>query len=140
MSIDMIIMLASTVMGFVFKMMANSQKDKQEHLKNLTKQTEVEGRLIENARGMEGGTWIRRFIVFVSFVALFWLTVGSGYVSGPTSMILEIEKPSYFFGLFGGGTEQIVKEIKGMVYSKDITNTIYAILGFYFGQASASRK
>lgn len=140
MSIDIMIMLASTLMGFVFKMMANGQKDRAEQHSQMISTMKQENTMIEAARKMDGGVWVRRFITFVIVFSLFMLTVGSGFVPGVTSMINTIELPSYIFGLFGGGTEVVVTEINGMVYSKDITHAMYAITGFYFGSSSANRK
>ena len=140
MSIDIVIMLASTIMGFVFKMMANAQKDKAESWNRMIGTMKQEQEMIQSAREYTGGKWVRRFIVFIILTALFMLTVGSGFVPGVTSMVSEISKPEYFFGLFGGGTEIKVTELNGMVYSKDITHAMYAITGFYFGTSSANRN
>jgi len=140
MTLDIIIMLASTIMGFVFKMMANSQKDRAEQYNQLIGTMKQENKMLEAARAYNGGKLIRRFITFVVVFSLFMLTVGSGFIPGVTSMISEITKPEYIWGLFGGGTEIKVTELKGMVYSKDITHAMYAITGFYFGSSSAGRN
>jgi len=58
------------------------------------------------------------------------------------STIVEVEtqNPEWFFGLFGGGTEILFVELKGYLLLPEVRQTLIAIVGFYFGNASAAAK
>jgi len=42
--------------------------------------------------------------------------------------------------LFGGGTEIVFVELKGYLMVPEVRQTLTAIVGFYFGNASAAAK
>ncbi len=140
MSIDLITMFSSTIMGFVFRLIANSQEDKANAWNRMIGTMKQEEVMLESARKFTGGVWIRRLIVLVAMLIFAFLTIGSGFIDGATSLIIESKTPSWLFGLFGGDTYTEVKEVNGMIYSKDISIILYAIIGYYFGSSSATRR
>ena len=86
------------------------------------------------------GKWVRRLIVicvlFGVILAPFILTL-LGY-----STIVEVEEtdPTWFFGLFGGGTEITFVELPAYLMVNEVRQTLTAIIGFYFGNATAACK
>ncbi len=55
------------------------------------------------------------------------------------STIVQIEETggTFLFGLFGGGTETKFVELNGYLMVPEVRQTLTAIIGFYFGNASA---
>jgi len=65
--------------------------------------------------------------------------IATGLGAEPTNIVTTVEKPSYLFGLFGGGTEQLVTAVKGGLYDPTMRQSILSIIGYYFGNASGQR-
>ena len=53
---------------------------------------------------------------------------------------VETQSPEWLFGLFGGGTEVFFVELKGYLMVPEVRQALTAIMGFYFGNASAAAK
>ena len=53
---------------------------------------------------------------------------------------VETENPTWLFGLFGGGKEILFVELKGYLMLPEVRQTLSAIVGFYFGNATAAGK
>ncbi len=139
MTMDLIIMAISTIMGFVFQYIANSQEDEANKWNRMIGTMKQEEVMLQSARGFKGGDYVRRFIVLIAMFIFLFLTVGSGFVDGPTSIIIENKTPDWLF--FGGDTYTEVKEVVGMLYPKaELSGIIFAIIGYYFGSSSASRR
>ena len=51
-----------------------------------------------------------------------------------------ISKTPYRISLFGGGTEVFFVELKGYLMVPEVRQALTAIMGFYFGNASAAGK
>ena len=57
------------------------------------------------------------------------------------STIVQVEETKgTFLGLFGGGTEIVFVELKGYLMVPEVRQTLTAIVGFYFGNATAAAK
>ena len=86
---------------------------------------------------VEVGKWVRRMIVvcvlFGVILAPFLLSLMG------QSTIVEIQETggTFLFGLFGGGTETKFVELDGYLMVPEVRQTLTAIIGFYFGNASA---
>ncbi len=135
MSIELLSLVGSAVASFIFKMYANSQADKQEQMKwalSKAKQNEVS---VQNARNFQPNSYVRRFIA-ISFTAVFLYIMTR---TGTITYMDEIIKESYFFGLWGGGTELVTKELSGPILTKDFIQLVYVIVGFYFGKDMGTR-
>jgi hypothetical protein len=57
-----------------------------------------------------------------------------------TIVEVQEEQPTWFFGLFGGGTEITFVELPAYLMVEEVRQTLTAIIGFYFGNATASCK
>lgn len=136
MSIELISFIASSVATFIFKMYANAQADKQEQFKMLLEKRKIQEEAVKSAREFQPNSYVRRFIS-VAMISVFLYIVSH---TGEITYLVEEELPSYFFGLFGGGTELVAKKIVAPVLTKDFTQLIYIIIGYYFGSNLGNRK
>jgi len=137
--IELITMACGGLMGFIFKMMAQNQADR-------AKQTELAIAGVEatdnsqDKASKRSGKFPRIFIVITMFSILALLTVGGGLFDIPVSFITEGRTESYLFGLFEVYVPPVVTQIKGMIYDDTVRYAIFALIGYYFGQGTASRS
>lgn len=136
MSIEIISFLASGIASFIFKMYANSQADKQKQFDMLIQKGKQREEAVESARNFQPNSYVRRFIAIIFVSAFIYIIAGDTTVT----YLSEVELPSYLFGLFGGGTELVTKEIKAPILTKDFTQLIYIIIGYYFGSNLGNRR
>lgn len=141
--LELITMLGGSVTGFVFRFMAERAKDRQEQFKMMMDRHVAEDKSRDDAVNrvpLDAGKWVRRAIVvsvlFGVILAPFILSI-LGY---STIVEIEEEKSKYFFGLFGGGIEKKFVEMQGYLIVPEVRQTLSAIVGFYFGSATASCK
>lgn len=136
MSIEIISLVASAVASFIFKMYSNSQEDKQNQFRMAMELNKQNEKAVQSARKFQPNSYVRRYIALVFVTAFIYLMV----YPDTLTYITEVEKPSYIFGLFGGGKEQVIKEVMGPLITKDFTQLVYIIIGYYFGSNLGNRK
>jgi len=143
MSLELITMIGGTVVGFIFRYMAERAKERHEIYKRAVGWKKAEDASADKAAKrvpIDVGKWVRRAIVacilFAVVLAPFLLSI-LGY---STIVEVETQKPDWLFGLFGGGTEVLFVELKGYLMVPEVRQTLTAIVGFYFGNASAAAK
>ncbi len=143
MTLELITMIGGSVVGFIFRYMAERAKERAEIYKMALGLKKAEDDSADKAAKrvpIDVGKWVRRLIVcailFAVILAPFLLSI-FGY-----STIVEVEttNPDWLFGLFGGGTEVMFVELKGYLMLPEVRQTLSAIVGFYFGNASAAAK
>jgi hypothetical protein len=136
MPLELISMGISTVIGFVFKLIAVNQAAKQAQFEFLIKKNELIEKSRESARKMQdpGAAFIRRFIVITMMSILAFIIVAPALEpSLTTNVITEIETEG-FLG-FGGGKQIVVTVVSGILYDETIRSILASIIGFYFGSA-----
>lgn len=143
MSLELLTMLGGGVTGFIFRYMAERAKERAEIFKIALQTKQAEDDSADKAAKREPtdvGKWTRRVIV---------VTILFGVILGPfllsilgynTVVEVQTEQPTWFFGLFGGGKEISFVELKGYLMLPEVRQTLTAIIGFYFGNASAAAK
>jgi hypothetical protein len=143
MPIELITMIGGSITGFIFRYLAERAKERAELYKIAMgyKKAELEAADAAAKRvPIDAGKWVRRLIVvcclFGVILAPFILSV----LGMSTIVQVEETNPSWFFGLFGGGTEIVFVELKGYLMQPTVTQTLSAIVGFYFGNATAARR
>ena len=143
MPLELITMIGGSVVGFIFRYMAERAKERAEIYKMALGMKKAEDDSADKAAKrvpIDVGKWVRRAIVasvlFAVILAPFILSIMGYY----TIVEVETEKPTWFFGLFGGGTEVMFVELKGYLMLPEVRQTLSAIVGFYFGNASAAAK
>ena len=143
MSLELMTMIGGTIVGFIFRYMAERAKERHEIFQRAIGWKKAEDASADKAAKrvpVDVGKWVRRAIVmcvlFGVILAPFLLSL-LGY-----STVVEVEtvNPEYFFGLFGGGTEVLFVELEGYLMVPEVRQTLTAIVGFYFGNASAAAK
>lgn len=139
--LELVTMLGGSLTGFVFRYMAERAKDRQQQFNMMMGRHKAE----EDSRdaaikriSADAGKWVRRAIVvsvlFGVILAPFILSI-LGY---STIVEIEQEKSTFLFGLFGGGVEKSFVELNGYLIIPEVRQTLSAIVGFYFGSATAS--
>jgi hypothetical protein len=139
-SMELITMIGGTIVGFIFRYLAERAKERHEIYKRAIGWKKAEDDSADKAAKrvpVDVGKWVRRAIVasilFAVILAPFLLSI-FGY---STIVEIETENPTWFFGLFGGGTEILFVELKGYLMVPEVRHTLTAIVGFYFGNATA---
>ena len=141
--IELITMIGGGVTGFIFRYMAERAKERSRLWEMALGNKEAEDTSADKAAKrvpVDVGKWVRRLIVvcvlFGVILAPFILSL-LGY-----STIVEVEEtdPTWFFGLFGGGTEISFIELPAYLMVNEVRQTLTAIIGFYFGNATAACK
>lgn len=133
---DIIYMGISAFASFIFKYMANSQEDRHKQNLDTINMHKVQEVSIQNARNFQPNSYVRRFIAISFTVVFLYMISRVGYIT----YIDKIDLPSYFFGMFGGGQELVIKQIMGPVLIESFITLIYVIVGFYFGSNLGNRK
>jgi len=136
MSIEIISLILSAITSFIFKMYSNSQEDKQNQFKMAIELNKQKEEATQSARSFQPNSYVRRFIAVSFTITFIYLMI---YPDSLT-YITEVQKNSYFFGLIGGGKEEVTKQIMGPLITKDFTQLVYIIIGYYFGSNLGNRK
>ena len=140
---ELITLAAGSLTGFLFRFMAERAKDRQAQFEMLMakKNADEESRTKASEReNNDSGKFIRRIIVMS---ILFGVVLAPFILAllGKSSIVeIDIENPSYFFGLFGGGTETSFVEMPSYLLIPEVRESLMAIIGYYFGSATASCK
>ena len=136
-------MIGGTVVGFIFRYMAERAKERHEIYKRAIGWKKAMDDSADKAAKrvpIDAGKWVRRAIVasvlFAVILAPFLLSV----MGFSTIVEVETQSPEFLFGLFGGGTEIFFVELKGYLMVTEVRQSLTAIMGFYFGNASAAGK
>ena len=140
MSLEIISMVASSVVGFLFKMVAQHSADRAEQHRLMLERHVNSEESIAAARSYNGtqSNWVRRFLV-ISFMSMAFVTLLAPLFGLPTVVAVE-EATVSIFGLFtfGGGT--VLQTVEGMIAPLWLGQAVMSLVGFYFGQSVASRK
>lgn len=140
---DLLTMAGGGIAGFIFRYMSERAKEKHEQFKMVAAKAQLDIKAADAAAKREPldmGKWVRRIIVvcvlFGVILAPFILAVmGKG-------TIVEVSQggSSYLFGLFNGGTEISFIELPSYLLVPEVRQSLMAIMGYYFGSATASCK
>jgi len=138
-------LIGGSLAGFVFRTLAERRQDEKERfdrtLQLIDKRKEAVDAAVKRVP-LEAGKVVRRIIVlcvlFGTILAPFILP----FFSIPTVVELEEQRyaPLDFFGLFGKNTYISFESINGYLFTQENRQILVAIVGFYFGNASAKAK
>jgi len=138
-------LIGGSLAGFVFRTLAERRQDEKERfdrtLQLIDKRKEAADAAVKRVP-LEAGKVVRRIIVlcvlFGTILAPFILP----FFSIPTVVELEEQRyaPLDFFGLFGKNTYISFESINGYLFTQENRQILVAIVGFYFGNASAKAK
>ena len=143
MPIELITMIGGGLTGFIFRYMAERAKERAELWKYALDMKKAEDdsadRAVERVP-VDAGKWVRRLIVIFILFGVSAAPFVLALLGMPTIVEIETENPTWFFGLFGGGTEVLFVELKGFMIMPEVRQTLTALVGFYFGNATAAAK
>ena len=141
MPIELITMIGGGLTGFIFRYMAERAKERAELWKYALDMKKAEDdsadRAVERVP-VDAGKWVRRLIVIFILFGVIAAPFVLALLGMPTIVEIETENPTWFFGLFGGGTEVLFVELKGFMIMPEVRQTLTALVGFYFGNATAA--
>ena len=136
-------MIGGSITGFIFRYMAERAKERAELWKYALDMKKAEDdsadRAVERVP-VDAGKWVRRLIVIFILFGVIAAPFVLALLGMPTIVEIETENPTWFFGLFGGGTEVLFVELKGFMIMPEVRQTLTALVGFYFGNATAAAK
>ena len=136
-------LVGSSLVGFLFRSNAERRKEQAEVFNRIIEANKASNESHDSATdrvSISAGKWVRRLIVccclFGVILAPFILSVLG------MSTIVQVEETGseFLFGLFGGGTTISFVELKGYLLVPEVRQTLTALVGFYFGNATAARK
>jgi hypothetical protein len=136
-------MLGGGITGFIFRYLAERAKERSDFYKMAIGMKKAEDDSADKAAKrvpIDMGKWVRRLIVVCVLFGVILAPFILSLMGLSTIVQVDIENPTWFFGLFGGGTEVAFVELKGYLMSAEVRQTLTAIVGFYFGNAAAARK
>jgi hypothetical protein len=139
--LEVISMLASTIMGAYMKMKAQDQADKADQHRMMLERGKATERSRNSARRYDNpsAAWTRRFIVICLMTFAGLILILPVMFNLPTNVLLEYTEGFKF--LFFDFTTDIKKwvPLTGVVTPDWLPYAIMNILGFYFGSAAATR-
>lgn len=133
-------MVAGSVAGFVFKYMAQRAKDRQDQFEMMMKRHKAQEKAHDAAAQrvpIDAGKWVRRSIVGVILFGVVIAPFLLALLGLPTVVQIDETSRSFFWGLIGGGQEVKFVEMRGYLLIPEVRQTLTAIVGFYFGAATA---
>lgn len=137
---ELITMLGGSLTGFIFKFMAERSKEKDAQFTRMMSaidKSEAGHNAAVERVSVDAGKIIRRIIVISILFAVILAPFIMALLDHPVIVQETIQKPTYFFGLFGGGTQSHFIELKGYLMVEEVRQTLTALVGFYFGTAAA---
>jgi len=139
-SMELITMIGGSIVGFIFRYMAERAKERHEIFKNAIALKKAQDDSADKAAErvpIDVGKWVRRLIVCCILFGVIAAPFILSLMGHSTIVEVETENPTWFFGLFGGGKEINFVELDGYLMVPEVRQTLSAIVGFYFGNAAA---
>ena len=143
MTLELITMIGGTIVGFIFRYLAERAKERHELFKRAIAWKAAEDESADKAAKrvpVDVGKWVRRAIVMSVLFGVILAPFVLSLLGYSTVVEVETQSPEWLFGLFGGGTEVLFVELDGYLMVPEVRQTLTAIVGFYFGNASAAAK
>jgi|TARA_B110000285_G_C15070256_1_gene587500 hypothetical protein len=140
MSIEIISLVASSVVGFLFKMIAQNAADRAEQQRLMLERYTANAKSINEARKYDTphSQWVRQFLV-ISFMGMALIVLLAPAIGYPT-VVEHYESGIKILGLFEIGGRTVFETIDGIIAPVWLGQAVMSIVGFYFGQSVASRK
>ena len=120
MSLELLTMGGSAIIGWLLKYLANQQENTYKLLQQDEKSRE--------AASARGGVWVRRFIVLVMMSLFAFIIAGPAFLPDLNTVLVS-----------EGWLFTTTTEIKGIMYDVTTREILLAIIGYYFGVSSASK-
>jgi len=140
---ELISLICGSATGFLFRYMAEKRAAEQENFKRLldaNKQTTENQDKAAQRVPLDAGKAVRQIIVlavlFGTIIAPFVLP----FFNIPTVVEVIQTHPEVLFGLIPETKETIFQSVTGYLFTQENRQILLAIVGFYFGNATAGNK
>jgi len=137
---ELITMAGGSIVGFIFKFLAERAKERQAQFERMMKAVDKADESHDRAAqrvSIDAGKWVRRFIVFSILFAVVYIPFMLALTNNPTVIQVTQDRQEWLFGLFGGGEKTQFVQLQGYLMVEEVRMTLTALVGFYFGQATA---
>lgn len=139
---ELLSLLGGGLAGFVFKHWAQQAADRQQITELLIKQQQSNDASADKASKRdqsESGKWIRRFLVVSVMAGIILFPFLLTLLHEPT-VVSETTPVRSFLGLFEWGGREKFYELYGYFISPEMRTAVLGIIGYYFGNSSATRR
>jgi len=143
MPLELLSLIGGSATGFLFRYMAEKRAADQENFKRLLEANDRTNRNQNEAIKrvpLDAGKAVRQIIVlailFGTIVAPFVLP----FFGIPTVVEVIQTHPEVLFGLIPETKETIFQSVTGYLFTQENRQILLAIVGFYFGSATAGNK
>jgi len=141
--LEIFTMLGGAVTGFVFRFMAERAKERQAQFEMFIKTIQAKDDSADRAAKRESGDagkWVRRLIVMAILFGVILAPFVLALLDRP--VIVQIEQPvkEHLFGLWSSGGKTLFYRLDSYLLVPEVRQALTAIIGYYFGNASASKR
>ena len=140
---ELISLIGGSVVGFIFRYMAEKRQAEQENFKRLlesNKQLTSNQDKAAKRVPIDAGKAVRQIIVlailFGTIIAPFVLP----FFGIPTVVEVMETHPEILFGLIPETKEITFQSVSGYLFTQENRQILLSIVGFYFGSATAGNK
>lgn len=142
MPLEIISMLASTLLGGWLKMKAQDRQDQAAQHKMLIELNTQKEQFVQSARQMQNpsAAWVRRFIVICLMMMAAFILAAPALFDMPTNVPIESVHGFKLWFLDFTWTEPDYKTLTGIVTPDWLPYAILNVMGFYFGTSAVSRR
>ena len=140
---EVVSLIAGGATGFLFRYMAQKSQDQKEMFERLmaaNKQTTENQNTAAERVPLDVGKGVRQIIVLAILFGTFLAPFVLPFFGVPTFVEVDATTPEGLFGLFPQYTKKFFVEINGYLFTSENRQILLAVIGFYFGSASAANK
>jgi hypothetical protein len=142
-NVELMSLIGGGFVGFLFRFLAEKRETEKENfqrvLSMIDKSKEVADAAVQRVP-LDIGRITRRLIV----ICVLFSSILAPFIAPLFGLSTYIEtnqnNPQVLFGLIPEISKKVFVELQGFVYTQEMKQTLMAIIGFYFGSASASNK
>jgi len=140
---EVVSLIAGGAVGFLFRYMAQKSQDQKEMFERLmaaNRQTTENQNAAAERVPLDVGKGVRQIIVLAILFGTFLAPFVLPFFGVPTFVEVDATTPEGLFGLFPQYTKKFFVEINGYLFTSENRQILLAVIGFYFGSASAANK
>ena len=140
---EVVSLIAGGAVGFLFRYMAQKSQDQKEMFERLmaaNRQTTENQNTAAERVPLDVGKGVRQIIVLAILFGTFLAPFVLPFFGVPTFVEVDATSPEGLFGLFPQYTKKFFVEINGYLFTSENRQILLAVIGFYFGSASAANK
>lgn len=142
-NLELLSLFGGGFVGFLFRYLAEKRESERENfnkvLSMIDKTKEVADAAAQRVP-LDIGKVTRRIIVMCVLFSSILAPFIAPMFGIKTFVETTQNNPELLFGLIPEMTKKVFVELQGFVYTSEMKQTLLAIVGFYFGSASASNK